>query len=241
MRAVWIIAKRELDSFFDSLIAYILLVLFLGFSGFFTWVAGQGDIFLVGQTSLRGFFGVAYWSLFFFIPALTMRLLAEEKKTGTIELLLTKAVTDRQVVLGKFLGALGLVSIALAFTLPYVITLANIGNLDQGEVICGYFALFLMSATYVSIGLYCSSITNNQIVAFLLALFVGLFFHLLFDVLAGSFTGTVGNVLNYLSVNSHYDSISRGVMDTRDLIYFGSIIVIGLLLSELSLTKRNIA
>jgi ABC-2 type transport system permease protein len=241
MRAVWIIAKRELDSFFDSLIAYILLVLFLGFSGFFTWVAGQGDIFLVGQTSLRGFFGVAYWSLFFFIPALTMRMLAEEKKTGTIELLLTKAVTDRQVVLGKFLGALGLVSIALAFTLPYVITLANIGNLDQGEVICGYLALFLMSATYVSIGLYCSSITNNQIVAFLLALFVGLFFHLLFDVLAGSFTGTFGNVLNYLSVNSHYDSISRGVMDTRDLIYFGSIIVIGLLLSELSLTKRNIA
>jgi ABC-2 type transport system permease protein len=241
MRAVWIIAKRELDSFFDSLIAYILLVLFLGFSGFFTWVAGQGDIFLVGQTSLRGFFGVAYWSLFFFIPALTMRLLAEEKKTGTIELLLTKAVTDRQVVLGKFLGALGLVFIALAFTLPYVITLANIGNLDQGEVICGYLALFLMSATYVSIGLYCSSITNNQIVAFLLALFVGLFFHLLFDVLAGSFTGPVGNVLNYLSVNSHYDSISRGVMDTRDLIYFVSIIVIGLLLSELSLTKRNIA
>jgi ABC-2 type transport system permease protein len=241
MRAVWIIGKRELDSFFDSLIAYILLVLFLGFSGFFTWMFGQGDIFLVGQTTLRGFFGVAYWSLFFFIPALTMRLLAEEKKTGTIELLLTKAVTDRQVVLGKFLGALGLVAIALAFTLPYVITLANIGNLDQGEVICGYLALFLMSASYVAIGLFCSSITNNQIVAFLLSLFIGLFFHLLFDVLAGSFTGIVGNVLSYMSVSSHYDSISRGVMDSRDLIYFASIITIGLLLSELSLTKRNIA
>lgn len=241
MRAVWIIAKRELDSFFDSLIAYILLVLFLGFSGFFTWMAGQGDIFLVGQTTLRGFFGVAYWSLFFFIPALTMRLLAEEKKTGTIELLLTKAVTDRQVVLGKFLGALGLVAIALAFTLPYVVTLANIGNLDQGEIICGYLALFLMSASYVSIGLYCSSITNNQIVAFLLSLFIGLFFHLLFDVIAGGITGTVGNILAYLSVSSHYDSISRGVMDSRDLIYFASIILIGLLLSELSLTKRNIA
>ena len=99
MRAIWIIGKRELDSFFDSLIAYILLVLFLGFSGFFTWMYGNGDIFLVGQTTLRGFFQVAFWSLFFFIPALTMRLLAEEKKTGTIELLLTKAVTDRQVVL----------------------------------------------------------------------------------------------------------------------------------------------
>jgi ABC-2 type transport system permease protein len=241
MRAVWIIAKRELDSFFDSLIAYILLVLFLGFSGFFTWMFGQGDIFLIGQTTLRGFFGVAFWSLFFFIPALTMRLLAEEKKTGTIELLLTKAVTDRQVVLGKFFGALGLVAIALLFTLPYVITLANIGNLDQGEIIGGYGALFLMSASYVAIGLFCSSITNNQIVAFLLSLFIGLFFHLLFDVLAGSFPGIVGDILNYLSVSAHYDSISRGVIDTRDIIYFASIIGIGLLLSELSLTKRNTA
>jgi ABC-2 type transport system permease protein len=241
MRAVWIIAKRELDSFFDSLIAYILLVLFLGFSGFFTWMFGQGDIFLIGQTTLRGFFGVAFWSLFFFIPALTMRLLAEEKKTGTIELLLTKAVTDRQVVLGKFFGALGLVAIALLFTLPYVITLANIGNLDQGEIIGGYGALFLMSASYVAIGLFCSSITNNQIVAFLLSLFIGLFFHLLFDVLAGSFPGIIGEILNYLSISSHYDSISRGVIDTRDMIYFASIVGIGLLLAELSLTKRNIA
>lgn len=241
MRSIWTIGKRELDSFFDSLIAYILLVLFLGFSGFFTWMFGNGDIFLVGQTTMRGFFQVAFWSLFFFIPALTMRLLAEEKKSGTIELLLTKAVTDRQVVLGKFLGALSLVVIALLFTLPYVITLANIGNLDHGEIIGGYMALLLMSASYVSIGLFASSITNNQIVAFLLSLMIGLFFHLIFDILAGSFTGIAGTILSNLSVSSHYESISRGVMDTRDLIYFASIIAIGLLLSELSLTKRNIS
>src|SRR6185436_18983546 len=170
MRAVWIIGKRELDSFFDSLIAYILLVLFLGFSGFFTWMFGNGDIFLVGQTSLRGFFQVAFWTLFFFTPALTMRLLAEEKKTGTIEWLLTKAVTDRQVVVGKFLSALLLVIIALLFTSPYVITLSKIGNIDAGEILCGYAGLTLMSAAYISIGLYASSITNNQIVSFLLAL-----------------------------------------------------------------------
>ncbi|MCA6414065.1 MAG: ABC transporter permease subunit, partial [Cytophagales bacterium] len=181
MRTIWIIANKELGSFFDSLIAYILLTLFLGFSGFFTWMYGN-DIFLVGQTTLRGFFNIAYWSLFFFIPALTMRLLAEERKTGTIELLLTKAVTDRQVVIGKFLAALLLVVVALFFTLPYVITLANIGNLDQGEVICGYLGLLLISASYVSIGLYASSITNNQIVAFLTALFIGLFFHIIFGV-----------------------------------------------------------
>jgi ABC-2 type transport system permease protein len=240
MRVVWIIAKKELSSFFDSLIAYILLTLFLGFSGFFTWMYGN-DVFLVGQTTLRGFFNIAYWSLFFFIPALTMRLLAEERKTGTIELLLTKAVTDRQVVVGKFLAALLLVTIALLFTLPYVITLANIGNLDQGEVISGYLGLLLISASYVSIGLYASSITNNQIVAFLMALFIGLFFHIIFGVLANNFQGIIGEAFNLLSLSAHFESISRGVVDTRDLIYFISIVVIGLLLSELSLTKRNLS
>ena len=240
MNPIFIIARKELQSFFDSLIAYILLVLFLGFSGFFTWMFGS-DIFLVGQSTLRGFFGVAYWSLFFFIPALTMRLLAEERKSGTIELLLTKSVTDRQVVIGKFLGAWALVAIALLFTLPYVITLAGIGNLDEGEVICGYLALLLMSGAYTSIGLYASSITGNQIVAFLGSISIGMFFHLIFEVLAGNFTGIMSRIFSSLSLSSHFDSISRGVMDTRDLLYFGSIIVIGLILSELSLTRRNIA
>ncbi|MCE2892919.1 MAG: ABC transporter permease subunit [Flammeovirgaceae bacterium] len=240
MRTIWIIAQKELGSFFDSLIAYILLTLFLGFSGFFTWMYGN-DIFLVGQTTLRGFFNIAYWSLFFFIPALTMRLLAEERKTGTIELLLTKAVTDRQVVIGKFLAALLLVVVALVFTLPYVITLANIGNLDQGEVICGYLGLLLISASYVSIGLYASSITNNQIVAFLTALFIGLFFHIIFGVLASNVQGIVGEIFNQLSLSTHFESISRGVVDTRDLIYFISIVCVGLLLSESSLTKRNLS
>jgi ABC-2 type transport system permease protein len=239
MHAIWVIAKRELGSFFDSLIAYILLILFLGFSGFFTWLYGS-DIFFIGQASLQSFFGIAFWTLFFFIPALTMRLLAEENKTGTIELLLTKAVTDRQVVVGKFLSTLMLVSIGLLFTLPYVITLANIGNIDSGEIFSGYLGLLLMSAAYISIGLYASSITSNQIVAFLLSLSIGLFFHLIFEVLAGNSTGLLGQLFSTLSLSSHFESISRGVIDTRDLIYFFSIVFIGLLLSELSLAKRNI-
>jgi ABC-2 type transport system permease protein len=238
MQATWIIAKRELGSFFDSLIAYIMLVLFLGFSGFFTWLLGS-DIFFVGQASLEVFFNVAFWTLFFFIPALTMRLLAEEKKTGTIELLLTKAVTDREVVAGKFLSTLLLVAIALLFTFPYVITLASIGNIDSGQVLCGYLGLLLMSAMYISIGLYASSITSNQIVAFLAALFIGMFFHIIFGVLAQQFTGWPGLVFETLSLTSHFESISRGVLDTRDLIYFLSIVLIGLLLAELSLTRRN--
>jgi len=240
MHATWIIAKRELASFFDSLIAYIMLVLFLGFSGFFTWILGS-DIFYTGQATLESFFNVAYWTLFFFIPALTMRLLAEEKKSGTIELLLTKAVTDRQIVLGKFLSALLLVIIALAFTLPYVISVAAIGDLDTGQVICGYLGLVLMSAMYTSIGLYTSSTTTNQIVAFLGAMFTGLFFHIIFGMLAQQFPGWVGEVFDYLNVNSHFESISRGVLDSRDLIYFFSLTVIGILLSEMSLTKRQAA
>ena len=240
MHATWIIAKRELASFFDSLIAYIMLVLFLGFSGFFTWLLGS-DIFYTGQASLESFFNVAYWTLFFFIPALTMRLLAEEKKSGTVELLLTKAVTDREIVIGKFLSALLLVIIALVFTIPYSITVAAIGDLDTGQVICGYLGLILMSAMYISIGLYTSSTTTNQIVAFLGAMFTGLFFHIIFGMLAQQFSGWAGEMFEYLNLNSHFESISRGVLDTRDLIYFISVTVIGILLSEMSLTKRQTA
>ena len=239
MHAVWTITKKELQSYFDSLIAYIMLVLFLGFSGFFTWLYGS-DVFFTGQASLEPFFNVAYWTLFFFTPALTMRLLAEEKKTGTIELLLTKAVTDRQVVCGKFLSAFLLVIIALAFTFPYVFTLAKIGDIDTGQIFCGYMGLALMSAAYISIGLYASSITNNQIVAFLLALSIGLFFHIIFQVLAGNFTGFMAHLFTTLNLGDHFESISRGVVDSRDIIYFASIIFLGLFLSELSLTKRNV-
>jgi ABC-2 type transport system permease protein len=238
MNTIWIITKRELNSFFDSLIAFIMIVLFLGFSGFFTWISGS-DIFMVGQATLRSFFSIAYWTLFFFIPALTMRLIAEEKKTGTIEMLLTKAVTDRQVILGKYLATIILITIALAFTLPYVITVSKIGNLDAGGTICGYLALILMSAAYTSIGLFTSSITSNQIVAFLAALFIGLFFHILFQIIAAGMKGFIGQLINSLSVTEHFESLSRGVVDSRDLIYFGSIIFLGLFLAEVSLSKRN--
>ncbi len=239
MSVIWVITKREFQSFFDSLIAYILLVLFLGFTGFFTWIGGN-DIFLIGQATLEVFFGIAFWTLFIFIPALTMRLLAEEKKTGTIEMLLTKSVTDWEVVLGKFLSTLLLIAVALLFTIPYVVTLATIGDLDIGQVICGYFALLLMSAVYISIGLYASSITNNQIVAFLTALFIGLFFHMIFELLAGNLTGAPAQILHMLSFSNHFESIARGVVDTRDLIYFLSLTLLGLFLSEASLTKRNV-
>ncbi|MBL0048454.1 MAG: ABC transporter permease subunit [Bacteroidetes bacterium] len=240
MNKIWIIAKRELASFFDSLMAYIMLVAFLGFSGFFTWLYGA-DIFLRNQADLQVFFSIAYWTLFFFIPAITMRMLAEENKSGTIELLLTKAVTDWQVIFGKFLACLVLIGLALALTLPYYISVWKLGPIDHGSVWAGYLGLLLMSATYISIGIFTSSITNNQIVAFLLAIFIGIFFHVIFDVLAQSFTGTIGGFFNYLSLSSHFESISRGVIDSKDLVYFFSVIFLGLILSEITLSKRNIA
>jgi ABC-2 type transport system permease protein len=239
MHKIWIIAAKELKSYFDSLMAYILLVLFLGFSGLFTWLYGS-DIFLSGQASLRTFFSIAYWTLFFFIPALTMRTVAEERKTGTIELLLTKAISDRQVVLGKFTAVFLLVAIALLFTLPYYFTVASLGNIDHGATICGYLGLLLMSAAYISLGIYCSSITNNQIISFLIALFIGLFFHLIFDVLASNFTGVVGDILHAVSLSTHFESLSRGVIDSKDIVYFLSLIVGCLYLSELSLSRRNV-
>lgn len=235
-----IIAKKELRVFFDSLVAYILLIAFLGFSGFFTWFYGS-DVFLTKQASLQSFFQIAYWTLFFFIPALTMRSLAEENKSGTIELLLTKPVTNWQLLWGKFLACIMLILIALLLTLPYYITIINLGKVDSGAVFCGYLGLLLMSAVYISIGIFASSITSNQVVAFLVALFIGIFFHFIFGLLGSSVPGTTGELINYLSMASHFDGISRGLIDSRDLVYFGSIVFLGLVMAEVSLAKRSIS
>ncbi len=239
MSKIWLIAIKELRSFFDSLTAYILLVVFLGLSGFFTWMYGS-DIFLANQATLQSFFGVAYWTLFFFIPALTMKMIAEENNSGTIELLLTKAITDWEVIIGKFLACLMLIIIALLLTLPYYISVAAMGPIDNGATICGYLGLILMSMVYISIGIFASSITKNQIVAFLLSLFIGVFFLIIFSVLSNNFTGFLGQLFSYLDLSTHFDSISRGVIDTKDVIYFLSITVLGLILAETSLSKRNI-
>lgn len=239
MNQTLVIANRELKTFFDSLIAYILITVFLGMSGFFTWLFGT-DIFFIGQATLQPFFSIAYWTLFFFIPALTMKMLSEEKRSGTLELLLTKPVSDWQVVWGKFIACLELIGIALVFTLPYYITVWILGPIDHGAVWCGYLGMILMSMALISIGLFASSVTNNQIVAFLLALFIGVFFLIIFDVLSNNFTGWLGQFLSYLSISTHYESISRGVIDSRDVIYFASIAFVGLFLAETALSKRNL-
>ncbi len=238
MKKIGIIASRELKAYFDSLMAYVLLVLFLGFTGFFTWIYGS-DIFYIKQASLQVFFSVAYWTLFFIIPALTMHLLSEENRSGTLELLLTKPLSDWQIVVGKFLAPLVLIVIALALTLPYYITVARLGDIDHGQVLSGYLVLILFSAMYISLGLFTSSLTKNSIVSYLITVFIGIFFQIIFQMIGSNLPGTLGHWLNYLSMNTHFDSMARGLIDSRDIIYFLMFITLGLVLSESMLIKRR--
>jgi len=240
MKQIWIITKRELQAYFDSLMAYILLILFLGFSGFFTWINGN-DIFFIKQATLMPFFNIAYWTLFFFIPALTMRLLSEENRMGTIELLLTRPVSNWQVIIGKYMASLLLILVALFLTFVYPITLSTIGNIDGGEVFSGYLALLLFSSMMIGIGIFTSSIGNNQIVSYLLALSIGVFFQIIFGILGQNLPGMAGHVLDYLSTSTHFESMTRGVLDTRDVLFFAGITFVMLVFSETMLIRKRFA
>jgi len=239
MHAVWTICKREINAFFDSLTAYVLLVIFLGLSGTFTWLFGQGDIFFVGQASLSTFFQVAFWTLFFFIPAVTMSMIAEERRSGTLELLATKPINDLHIVTGKWLAAWGLVAIALLFTLPYYVTVAQLGPIDHGATISGYIGLLLVSAVYVSIGLFASSLTSNQIVSFLLSLFIAVFVHMLFGQMSSVLPGVAATVAEFLDLQQHFQTMARGVIDAASVLYVGTLTVVGGLAATVSLKSRS--
>ncbi|HHH54794.1 MAG TPA: ABC transporter permease [Bacteroidetes bacterium] len=238
MDAIWTLTKKELGGFFESLSGYIVIIAFLGFTGFFTWLYGS-DIFIRKQADLVVFFSIAKWTLFFFIPAITMKLISEEKNTGTLELLLTKPINENQLVLGKFFAAFLLVAISLGLTLIYYISISFLGKVDHGAIISGYIGLLLFSAAYIGIGLFASSVSKNQIVAFLLALFIGIFFQIIFDILGSSLTGFWGKLFDFMSLSGHFDSISRGVWDTRDIIYFLSICILGIQLAKENLAFRR--
>lgn len=238
MQHIWTICRREVNAFFDSLMAYIILIVFLGLSGLFTWLFGGADIFFVGQASLSSFFGVAFWTLFFFIPAITMRMIAEEDRAGTLELLATKPISHFQIVAGKWLAAWLLVVISLALTLPYYITVANLGPIDHGATISGYLALLLISAVYTSIGIFASSLTGNQIVAFILSLFIAFFFQMLFGQMASILPGWISGITEFLSLNQHYQTMSRGVIGFSNIVYLLSLTLLGFLFSTASLKWR---
>ena len=235
MKNILSIAKRELGAYFDSPIAYLVVSVYVILSGslFFS------SLFVNGQADMRGFFGIAPLLLLIIVPFLTMRLLAEERAQGTLELLLTMPVTDWQVVLGKFVAVLGLLCVLMLLTFAFPFSVAQVGPLDKGATVAAYVGMFLLAGTYAAIGVMASSFTRNQIVAALIALFVGFGFYIVQHVLAPMLPPELGRVATQLSMDGHFESIARGVIDTRDVLYFLTVSGGCLLIAEASLESRR--
>ncbi|GAA4883503.1 gliding motility-associated ABC transporter permease subunit GldF [Flaviramulus aquimarinus] len=235
------ILKKEINSFFASPIGYLVIGLFLVLNGLFLWIfKGEFNILEYGFADASSFFLLAPWILIFLIPAVTMRSFSDEKKQGTLELLLTKPISHLNIVLGKYFGAFLLILIALTPTLLYIYTvyqLGNpIGNLDMGSTLGSYFGLLFLIAAYTAIGIFASTLSDNQIVACITAVFICFLFYIGFEALA-DFTSS--NFIEQLGMNTHYKSMSRGVLDTRDILYFLSVTVFFLILTKLNINKQN--
>lgn len=237
--------RKEITAFFTSPIGYLAIGLFLVASGLFLWVfEGAFNIPNSGFASLAPFFELAPWIFTFLIPAITMRSISDEAKDGTLELLLTKPITTWQLVVGKYAGVLFLLLFALLPTLLYVWAIYDlgnpIGNLDVGATIGSYIGLLLLGATYAAIGLYTSALSNNQIVAFITAVCLCFFLYYGLEGIAQyNALGIADSYLSQIGIKRHYNSISRGVVDTRDLIYFISIIGFFLFLTIQRLKKHR--
>lgn len=219
------ILLREIKSFFGSIIGYLVIVVFLVLNGLFLWVFdGSYNILQSGYNDLTPFFKLAPWILLLLIPAVTMRSFSDERKQGTIELLLTKPLSIYEIVSGKFLGAFVLILIAIIPTVLYVIILNPYGNpmnnMDIGSTIGSYIGLLFLIAGYTAIGIFSSTLSDNQIVAFIYAIVLSLIFYMGFDQLAGMLKLPF---LERIGMDFHFKSMSRGVLDTRDVLYFVSV------------------
>ena len=234
MNNIITIFKKELRSYFTSPVAYIVMVVFLIITGWFF----TNGLFLANVVSMRSVFDIIPFVLLFFIPAISMRTFAEEKKTGTIELLLTKPITDYEIVIGKFLSTLALAAITFLPTVVYVISLKFLGPLDIGSIISAYIGLLLMCGIYVGIGLFASSLTENQVIAFIVS-FLIVFALFMMNKILVFIPAPFNSIFEYISSDYHFTSIARGVLDTRDLIYYFSGIYIMLLLTKTSLESRK--
>ena len=242
MRALMI---KEISSFLNSVTGYLVIVIYLAVNAVVLWLyPGIFNILEGAYASIDNLFIISPWVFLFLVPAVTMRMVADEKRTGTMELLLTRPLTDMQIVLAKFFAALSLVILAIIPTLLYyfsVYQLGNpIGNIDSGGSFGSYIGLVFLAGGYVSIGLFASSVTSNQIVAFLIGLIMCLLIYIGFDQLAGlNFIGNADLFVLELGMNEHYNSMSRGVLDSRDLLYFISLIVVFSLGTRLVLQSRK--
>lgn len=235
------ILKKEINSFFASPMGYLVIGIFLILNGLFLWLfKGEFNILDYGFADVSAFFLLAPWILIFLIPAVTMRSFSDEKKQGTLELLLTKPISHIKIVLGKYLGAFILIIIALIPTVLYVYTIYQlgnpIGNLDIGSTLGSYFGLLFLVAAYTAIGIFASTVSDNQIVAFITSVFLCFVFYIGFEGLA-EFTSS--NFIEQLGMSTHYKSMSRGVLDTRDIVYFLSITIFFIMLTKLNINREN--
>lgn len=232
------IIKREINSFFSSTIGYLVIAVFLVINGLFLWVfSGNYNILDSGFADLSPYFELAPWVLLFLIPAVCMRAFSDEMKMGTLELLLTKPISLKEIVLGKYFGAVILISIALVPTVLYVFTISELGNppgnWDVGNTIGSYIGLLFLVFAYTSIGIFSSTLSQNQIVAFIIAVFLCFALYYGFE----GFTSSTFNI-SQLGMKAHFDSVARGVLDTRDLIYFLSITIFFIALTIFKLKKQ---
>ena len=237
--------RKEISSFLSSLVGYIVITVFLLINGLFLWVfQGDFNILNFGYASLDGMFMIAPFVFLFLVPAITMRSFAEEKRTGTIELILTKPLTEFRIVMAKFLAGLILVIISLLPTLIYVFSVYQLGlpkgNLDMGGIWGSYIGLIFLAASFVAIGMFASAISENQIVSFIIAVFLSGFLYIGFEFIYSlDLFGKIDLFIKSLGINEHYLSMSRGVLDTRDMLYFLGIIALFILLTRFILERRK--
>ncbi|GCD80322.1 gliding motility-associated ABC transporter permease subunit GldF [Schleiferia thermophila] len=242
---MWSLYKKEIRSFFSSLTAYLTIITFLVLTGLFLFVFPGGlNVLTMGYAGLDSLFIIAPWVFLFLIPAITMRMFSDEIRHGTIELLLTRPLSEWHLVLGKYLASLTLVVLSLLPSLLYVATIYMLGdppgNFDTGATIGSYIGLLLLGASYAALGLIASALTENSIVSFLVGVFLCFFFFYITDQIASlSIMGKTGLLLSQFSISEHYNSISRGVIDSRDVTYFASLVLFSLAATRLILIVRR--
>jgi ABC-2 type transport system permease protein len=238
------VLRKEINSFLNSMIAYLVIGVFLITTGLFTWVFPDSNVLDYGYADLQTFFSLAPWVFLFLIPAITMRTFAEEKKGGTIELLLTKPISDLQLILGKYFACLGLALLALLPTLVYYYSVYQLGNpagnIDSASVAGSYLGMIFLAAIFTAMGIFASALTENQIVAFIIAVFFCFLIYSGFDFIAAiDVWGTTSYLISQLGTSYHYSALSKGLIDSRDVLYFFSVSVIFLLATKLVMESRK--
>ena len=235
MNNIMIIARKEMRSYLNTPASYIVLFVFLIISSWFF----TSPLFLINQATMDTLFSIVPIVFVFFIPAITMNLISREKDNGTIESLTTFPLTDAEIIAGKFISSVALMAIGLIFTLIHFFTIAIIGqNVDFGAILCGYIGLFLMGAAYSAIGIFASTLSNNQIIAFIIALLI-VFVLFILQFILFFLPENLGELFQYLSSDYHFSNMARGIIDSRNLIYFGSLMAIFLKLAIVIMESRK--